>query len=309
MNTRMPTRHTFDVTASSSAALPTAVWEYPAVRGDLLGASARPVLLVHGFRGDHHGMNLIARDLRSRQVFVPDLPGFGETPPLAEGLTLQAYTAWLDALVHEIARRTGRSPLVVGHSFGSILVAHWAAGSDGASDLSPTRTTDVLAFINPITSPALEGPSRFMTALARFYYAVSAELPERAGLAVLGHPLIVRIMSEVMATTRDRGLRRYIHDQHARYFSTFSDRDSLAEAFDVSVSHTVREVEQSLMMPVHVIAGTADAVAPEPGTRAFVAALPRASVEWFSGVGHLVHYERPLRTAQSLEEFWTREGV
>src|SRR5690625_1808055 len=38
-----------------------AVWVYPARTS---GASRpRPVVLVHGFRGDHHGLALIAHDL------------------------------------------------------------------------------------------------------------------------------------------------------------------------------------------------------------------------------------------------------
>jgi pimeloyl-ACP methyl ester carboxylesterase len=157
--------------------------------------------------------------------------------------------------------------------------------------------------INPITSPALEGPARFLTAVTRAYYALGARLPERAGNALLASPVIVRAMSEVMATTSDPGLRRYIHDQHARHFSAFSDRVSLADAFVTSVSHTVTEAAAALTMPVLVIAGDQDAIAPIAATREFVADLPDVSLVELKGVGHLVHYERSEAAASAIEEF------
>lgn len=255
----------------------------------------RPLLMIHGFRGDHHGMDLIAAAVRGRDVIVPDLPGFGASAALAAGLTLESYCDHLDALAAEVTDRWQVPPILAGHSFGSILVAHAVA----------RRREEVpeLILINPITSPALEGSAKAMTALTRLYYALGARLPEAWGHQLLANPLIVRLMSEVMATTRDRGLRRYIHDQHARYFSTFSDRASLAQAFDVSVGHTVTEVAGSLSMPTLVIAGDRDAIAPIAATRDFVARLPDPALVELAGVGHLVHYERPEESASSIMAF------
>lgn len=267
----------------------TAAWIYG---GD---EQERPLLMIHGFRGDHHGMDLIAGEIRDRPVIVPDLPGFGETLPLENGLGLQSYVDFLSALVAEVVRTGGRAPIVLGHSFGSILVSHLAAQQPEA--------TPELILINPITTPALEGSARFATALTRAYYGLGAKLPERAGRALLSSPVIVRVMSEVMATTDDPGLRSYIHDQHAKYFSAFSDRASLAEAFDTSVSHTVTEVADALTMPTLVIAGDSDAIAPIDATRSFAADLRDPSFVELVGVGHLVHYERSEAAASAIADF------
>lgn len=269
---------------------PTAVWVHSSG-----SATTRPVLMVHGFRGDHHGMDLIAGAVRDRDVIVADLPGFGLSPPLREGLSLDSYCAHLVELVAEVTSRWQVAPIVLGHSFGSILVAHMAARQ-------PTMAPELI-LINPITSPALEGSAKVLTALTRLYYALGARLPETIGHQLLANPVIVRAMSEVMATTRDRGLRRYIHDQHARHFSTFSDRTSLAAAFDVSVAHTVTEVSDQLSMPSLVIAGDKDAIAPIAATRKFVAGLSDAIFVELSGVGHLVHYERPEEAASAIMGF------
>lgn len=272
---------------------PTAVWLHS------FGASARtdtrPVLMIHGFRGDHHGMDLIAGAIRDRDVIVGDLPGFGLTPPLPSGLSLDSYCDHLAGLVAEVTRRWQVAPIVLGHSFGSILVAHMAARRPS--------TAAELILINPITTPALEGSAKVLTALTRFYYSLGARLPETIGHQLLANPVIVRLMSEVMATSRDRGLRRYIHDQHARHFSTFSDRTSLAAAFDVSVAHTVTEVAGQLRMPTLVIAGDKDAIAPMAATRAFAAGLADAQFIELPGVGHLVHYERPDEAASAIMVF------
>ncbi|WP_210605364.1 alpha/beta fold hydrolase [Brevibacterium oceani] len=267
----------------------TAAWVHP-------GSSARrPLLVVHGFRGDHHGMDLIAGSIDDREVIVPDLPGFGDTRPLEAGSGLDSYIEYLSFLRAEVARRWETEPILVGHSFGSILVSHLAAAHPDA--------VPELVLINPITSPALEGSARFLTALTRAYYDLGARLPERAGRALLDSRIIVRAMSEMMATTRDRGLRRYIHDQHARYFSSFADRDSLAEAYATSVAHTVTEVAPSLTMPTLVIAGDRDAIAPIGPTREFVSALPAVRVVELAGVGHLVHYERSEEAASAIMDF------
>lgn len=254
--------------------------------------------MVHGFRGDHHGMELIAGSITDREVIVPDLPGFGLTGPLDSGSSLSAFVDYLTALRTEVGRQRGVKPILVGHSFGSILVSHLAT--------SHKDDVDELVLINPITSPALEGPARFLTAVTRAYYALGARLPERTGRCLLSNPVIVRAMSVAMATTRDPGLRAYIHDQHRRHFSSFAHRQSLSEAFATSVAHTVTEVADHLIIPTLVIAGDRDAIAPIKPTRAFVAELSDVEFVELGGVGHLVHYERSVEAASAIMDFCHR---
>src|SRR5699024_2164499 len=97
----------------------TAAWVYPGDPG------RRPLLMVHGFRGDHHGMDLIAGDIRDREVIVPDLPGFGRTPPLASGSGPRSVVDYLFALDTEIGRQRQAKPIVVGHSLDRSSSAIW----------------------------------------------------------------------------------------------------------------------------------------------------------------------------------------
>ncbi len=81
-----------------------------------------------------------------------------------------------------------------------------------------------------------------MTKLAVLYYEAAARLPRRLGQGLLRSQLIVRVMSETMAKTKDKELRRFVHAQHSAYFSAFADRESLLEAFKASVGSNVAEV-------------------------------------------------------------------
>lgn len=280
-----------------------AVWLYPARSpAEPSSTRRRPIVLIHGFRGDHHGLALIAHELRERDVWVPDLPGFGSAPPPERGLDLAAFTAHIQALCGACEAASGRRPILIGHSFGSVLAAHaYAQRPDISSGLG---------LLSPIVQPALEGSARVLTQLTRLYYAAGAALPERLGSALLAHPLIVRGMSEVMATTSNRMTRRFIHDQHARHFSDYADRRSLADAYRVSIEHTVAEVAAELARaarPMLVVAGDDDLIAPIEAAHGFVAHLRdqhvRVDAETLTGVGHLLHYERPAAVADAIETF------
>lgn len=253
------------------------------------GSRSGPLLVfVHGFRGDHHGLEGLAEAVALRapelRIVVPDLPGFGETPPVpGREHDLALFGEWLRALLAGL--RGSSTPggfAILGHSFGSLVVAN--ALSQG---LEPTSTT----LVNPISAPALEGPQALLTQLAIAYYRAASLLPERAARALLGSPPIVRVMSEVMAKTGDRALRGWIHEQHHRYFSRFADSATLLQAFRASVSHTVGEYADSISGRTLLIAGDRDDITPLDEQLALSRRLRDATLRIVPGVGHLVHYE------------------
>ena len=306
--------------------LRTAVFEY----GD---EAAPPIVLVHGFRGDHHGLEPIAAHLPGLRVIVPDLPGFGASDALPHA-TIDAYAGWLRAFVAAVqAGPDEQRPAVLGHSFGSIVVAHAAAAGPVAGDSEsgdaaaadpaaaggPVATgldASRIVLINPIATPALAGANKAGSLLSLAYYRAAAALPERAGLAVLGAPPIVRGMSAFMAKTRDHELLRWIHDQHDRYFSRYASRQSVLEAFDASIRHTVGEVAGAVAQPVQLIAADRDTAAivqrwdadrdditPLSHQHRLRALFPDARLSVLRGVGHLVHYEQPRQAAAIIRRF------
>jgi pimeloyl-ACP methyl ester carboxylesterase len=163
--------------------------------------------------------------------------------------------------------------------------------------------TPALILINPISTDPHQGGGRVMNAMTRAYYGAARKLPERLGRGLLGNWAIVQIMSVTLAKTRDPQLRRWIHEEHHRYFNGFSDPKTVAEAFDASLSTDVTRYSDSLTMPVLVIAGQEDEIAPAPGQHTFVAGLRDAELVMLEGVGHLIHYEQPVRAADALRRF------
>ncbi|WP_234946132.1 alpha/beta fold hydrolase [Agrococcus sp. Marseille-P2731] len=261
---------------------------------------APAVVFVHGFRGDHHGLEPVAAHLPGFRIIAPDLPGFGASDAL-EHATIDAYASWLRAFVRAVApERPGRRLTVLGHSFGSIVVAHAAArGPDGAPGLGGAA----IVLVNPIATPALAGANRLGSLLALGYYRAAAALPEAAGLAVLGAPPIVRGMSAFMAKTRDPALKRWIHDQHDRYFSRYASRRAVLEAFEASIRHTVGEVASRIAQPVQLIAADRDDITPLAHQHRLRSLFPDARLAVLTGVGHLVHYEQPRQAAAIIRRF------
>jgi len=249
------------------------------------------IVAVHGFRGEHHGLEPVVAHLPGVRVISPDLPGFGESPPVADREhDLALYAQWLRSFTEAVAP----GAVILGHSFGSIVSS--AAVAEGLS-------TPRLILINPIGAPALEGPKGLLTRLAVLYYWLGARLPARLGTALLRHPLTVRVMSIAMTKTRDRQLRRFIHDQHDTYFSRFSDRDVLHQAFITSVSHDVRAFAPDIAVPTLLIAAQRDDITPIEAERHLATLFPQAELIEIADVGHLIHYETPAAAAEAILRF------
>lgn len=267
-------------------------WEY-----GVPGAGVT-LVFVHGFRGDHHGLEPVVAQLHGFHIIAPDLPGFGSSTPLANARhDIDGYARWLRGFV---AGLDATDPVcVLGHSFGSIVVAATVAQRDAPDRLDPRA----VVLVNPIAAPALEGPRGVFTQLAVFYYWLSSALPSPLGFALLRNRLIVRVMSMAMAKTRDRTLRRWIHDQHDRFFSAFDDRSVVLEAFRASVSHDVREYAAHIGQPTLLIAAANDDITPLSAQHELVRVFPDARLTVIDGVGHLIHYETPVAAAAALRDF------
>ncbi len=255
--------------------------------------AAETVVVVHGYRGEHHGLEPVIAQLRGLRIISADLPGFGESEALV-GLRhdIAGYSAWLLAFVAALGLE--RPPVIIGHSFGSIVVS--AAVADG---LAVSR----VILINPIAAPALEGPNGFMSRLTLFYYRTGRALPERVGAALLSSWLIVRFMSVFLAQTKDPALRRWIHDQHHTYFSRYATRDSVVEGFEASISADVSQVAARIAQPTLLIGADRDPITTVAAQEHLATMFPDARLVILEDVGHLVHYEKPAEAAAAIVDF------
>jgi pimeloyl-ACP methyl ester carboxylesterase len=254
-------------------------------------ANPETIVMIHGYRGNHRGLEAIVGGLGDYRVIVPDLPGFGESSELSSVHNLDAYANWLEQFLSELGLISTAN--LVGHSFGTLVVGHYAS----------TRDCKSIVLINPVSGPALSGPRAFLTRITSAFYHLSNLLPESIGGWLLRSPIAVMVMSKVMAKTKDRKLRSWIHKQHLSNFSDFATVRVATEGYDASISSDLSVMAPSITTPVLIVAAELDDITAIEIQREVVKLYPRAKLAEISNVGHLVHYEAPEQAANYIQAF------
>ncbi len=244
------------------------------------------IVAIHGFRGTHFGLEPLARALArlGYRVLVPDLPGCGTSSPLEGPHDTSGYGAWLSELADGL-----ESPgLLLGHSFGSVLVG--AAIAQGAAH-------DGSILVNPILRPALRGPRRFATAAARGYYALARRLPEPLGTRLLSSRSVAALGGELMSSARDASLRRWIREEHRRQAGAFSSRDVVLEAYRASTTSALSDFAGRFPHPPLVLGAERDPLSPGVECTAEGSGFLDGTFHVFPGLGHLLPYEAAAELA------------
>lgn len=259
------------------------------------GAADSPftIVIAHGYRGEHHGIEPIIAQLPGIRFISPDLPGFGESTPLTEvPHSVAGYAAWLTAFVDALGL-TGRG-IILGHSFGTIVAAK--ALADGL-------TTPAVIMVNPIATSGLRGPRQLATKVTVAYYELASKLPERLGHRLLNSWFVVQFMSSSMTKTRERSLRRWIHNEHHTYFSRYANRDVVVEGFRASISTDVSAFAAQITVPTLLVAAERDDITPVAAQVELERIMPNATLRILNDVGHLIHYEVPALAADAITAF------
>jgi pimeloyl-ACP methyl ester carboxylesterase len=251
------------------------------------------IIMIHGLRGTHHGLDLIAKQMNGYQVIVPDLPGFGESKPMDSEHSIENYVKWLYQFMIDL--NLDKPPVLLGHSFGGIITSYYAK--------KYPDTITKLILVNPIGYPASKGIKSILTQFAVTYYWLSRKLPESAGTRLLASKSSVMAMSITLAKTRDKKTRKFIHGQHLQHFSTFANRQTVNEAFQASIHYCVRDVASDISLPTLLIAGQKDDVTSLKRQKELVKLFSNAKLIIINKVGHLTHYETPDQVADAIKKF------
>jgi len=251
------------------------------------------IVMIHGLRGTHHGLDLVAKQLDGYRVVVPDLPGFGISEPLDVKHSIENYVKWLHEFIIDLD--LPEPPILLGHSFGSIVASHYAQKYG--------NTISKLILENPIGAPVLRGAKAFLTYLATVYYWLGKVIPEPFGSKLLASKTSVMVMSVTMAKTQNKTTRKFIHNQHLQHFSSYANKQVVDEAFHASIHNDVREVAANIKVPTLLIAGDMDDVTPIKKQKELVKIFPNAKLVILKKVGHLTHYETPNQVASAIKNF------
>jgi pimeloyl-ACP methyl ester carboxylesterase len=273
-------------------------------RVDLLGGITRywvygpadaehTVVIVHGYRGEHHGLEPVIAQLPDVRWIAPDMPGFGESTPLTDVQhSIAGYAAWLVRFLETLG--LSESAVVLGHSFGSIISAQ--AIASGARPRA-------LILVNPIAISGLDGPNRAGTAITVGFYRLAGRLPRRLGNWMLRHWLVTHFININLVKTKDDALRRWIYAEHHTYFNRFANRDLVVEAFEASISASVSDFADRIPTPTLLVAAELDEITPIQAVRDLAKTLPHAALTELKDVGHLIHYEVPVLAADAIRDF------
>ncbi len=250
------------------------------------GKKRPAIILVHGLRGDHHGLLAIARLLESKQyhVLTPDLPGYGKRPAL-QPQNLDSYADWLAGYIK--SQKLDR-PIVIGHSMGSIVVSHFVVKYP---DLCDDRAIYLAPIFRTWHGQIRSNHCNFLMNLGLHL------LPKRARFKFLKSNFISLCVSRFL--TYDRSQREYIDDQHLRYSGHFTSAKTLMTDIKISMRN------QTILSPSKktlICIGEFDKLT----SNQYAAKLARENKATFVEIaetGHLVNYENPKAIVRSICQF------
>jgi len=255
-----------------------AVWRYPAV-ADSKGV----LLLIHGFRGNHHGLEPIAGALADWEIFIPDLPGFGATAELGQ-INLEAYSEWLKNVFEQMPETT----VPIGHSFGTTVLARALATGFSAKQA---------VMINPI------GKANYYSAdpinrIVKKYYELAKTNPK-----ILKGKAFINLMNKALVKTKAADLKAWIAKQHHENFNDYASPRVAIEGFKVASKYSVADFAERIDSEVLLITGKKDTIGAYKDQKQLTNLFAKSQFKEVPNLGHLLHYEAPEELAKMIEAF------
>lgn len=245
----------------------------------------KTIILLHGLRGDHHGLEELAELLEKKgyKVVNPDLPGYGDDKTMSRK-SLASYAEWLDGIVAQQKTK----PYIVAHSMGSIVASHYLAQH-------PDKTQKKSIFISPIfRSNYSQKSSNVRCALTN---AALHLLPPKPRLGLMRSKLTSFCISHYL--TSDRAQSKKIDQMHYKYSGNFCSDKGLIDDIKISMKEQTVPVKE---LDILYIIGSKDRLTKAKLAQDRAAKNGAKFVE-VSGTGHLINYERPAALADAVDDF------
>ena len=273
------------------------------------GGEGRPIVLLHGLGGVHLNWMRLAPELaRHGRVLVPDLPGFGGSPPLPERTSVSslenAVCRFLDAVAPGAVT-------LGGNSLGGVLSLLVAAKQ-------PDRVRRLMLF-----SPAVPHAYFEPFDAQAFFEMGAAMLPfigpagVQARPARLGPERLVTEMMRFMAHDLGR-IPKEVIDEHVAEARARMDRPWIGHAFSDALRslswRLLNRLEfawmvRSIEAPAIVFAGERDRLVRARSIREMCELNPRFVYRAFPDVGHVPQLEAPERVMTEVERFFRQHPM
>lgn len=246
------------------------------------------IILVHGLRGDHHGLQEIGEGLEAKgyKVFIPDLPGYGDEVAL-EDQSLRGYADWLKSYIKSLNLK--QPPIVIGHSMGSIVTSHFLR-------IHPNSADSRSVVLSPIIrTPKGQKRSNFsVAAICGFLQLLSGH----ARYKFMRSKFVSLIVSRTLSYDHRR--QKYIDRMHFEYCGQFTSTISLMNDIRLSMHEQTATPAKGKAL---YIMGDHDRLTKVRNVEARIADSKVVELSVIKKKGHLINYECPQKVARLIDEF------
>ena len=251
------------------------------------------IILIHGLRGDHHGLLELAECLQEAgyETYVPDLPGYGIEQALRDQ-SLKGYANWLHEYVEKQKFET--KPIILGHSMGSIIVSHYL-------EAYPEDCSKTAVFLAPIIRT--EKGQKRSNRLAKMFLRSLKLLSGHSRYRLMKSRFVSFWISRIL--TYDRTRQKFIDEQHYMYSGEFTSTRSLMNDVRLSMSEqTICPKNRKVLYCM----GDHDRLTKVKNVKKNIANRPNATLKVIKKTGHLLNYEFPQKTAQVITQFLDKKS-
>ncbi len=239
----------------------------------LAGGQGEPLVVIHGGGEGAIGWLKNAKELaRHYSIYIPDLPGFGESQPINDSFDVGNFVNFIDDFSSNLGLKRFH---LMGHSMGAGIALRYALRSPGKISRlvlisSLCLGKDIALWVRFLASPT------FCKSVGRIGIGVLK------AVSWLAKFFFTPFISPLPKIKLDMGMSiSTLHGQTTILISRLSE----------------------LMMPTLVVWGGKDPIVPARHAYAAASVIPNCQVRIFEDCGHSVYRERLKEFCQLLTDF------
>jgi pimeloyl-ACP methyl ester carboxylesterase len=250
-----------------------------------------PLVLVHGLGATRAIWGPVSQFLtRRRRMIAPDLPGFGDSPPPADGFSFEAAA---DSIAATLEARGVSGIDLVGHSLGG-AVALTMAGR--RPSLVRRLVLCAPAGFRPRSRPVADALASSLPA----FLAARRLVGGRMAASTAGRRVLLA------GALHDPG--RLSPEQARMMVNASRTAGSLKDAAAAAISADLIGELGRIEPPIGLLWGGRDRLLPVSAADAILERVPGTALEIVPDAGHVVQMERPQEFAAALDRVLERIG-
>jgi pimeloyl-ACP methyl ester carboxylesterase len=237
------------------------------------GKTGTPLIILHGWGSSINSWTNIALSLEKNgvKVFVPDLPGFGETPEPERAWAVDDYISFVKSFSHHIGAETF---CLAGHSFGGQIAIGYAV----------QYPNDIPALI--LIAAARIHKRKKIKVKAFLIFAAMGKLIFSTPFLCTLKPIVQKIWTKLT------GERDY-------YLAS----SRMKKTMQLVVGEEAGLKLDAIKTRTLILWGGGDTITPLEDAKIVNKKILNSTLYVFEGVGHDLNFKKPSEVAQKIFEF------